>query len=185
MSRLPPVDPDFLIDESDPDTLNEYANGLWERLQYLKAHPKEKGGYNIETVKAATVWLIGRFVDAKAPIPYELYRLVDALIKPKPRVRTGPQIQESSHQAYWSAIKYEAQFPPDPRGKMPSTATLSAIARHIQGMVGTGREGNYDAALESLKKSWRKSQHYRDNVSLQRGPAAHFLAMRDRTQGKC
>lgn len=181
--RLPPVDPDYLLVEDDPEALNAYARGLWERLRYLNSHPREKGkknSYNIETVKAATVWLVGRFVDAKAPIPYELYRLIDALVEPKPDVRTGPPVHEENLRAYWSAIEFESRFPPDPRGRKPSSASRRTVAEHIQHLiVKEGRATAYDKAFENLK-NWRDHQYYKDNVSFQRNPAAHLLTMRDR-----
>ena len=63
---LPIVDPDFLIMERDPDKLHRFARGLLNRLR----NPSRS--YSVEMVKAATVWLVGAYVDAQIPLAPEM-----------------------------------------------------------------------------------------------------------------
>lgn len=175
MPRLPPVDPDYLIDERDPEKLDGYARGLWEHLQNVRAGASANG-YPIATIKAATVWLLERYIDANEPPPYELGRLVSELIKPNPRQSTSP-VQARSEAAYWTAIKYEAAQQPDPKGELPSKASNYAIAKHVRESLASLQKQD---SVEATIRGWRQTPHYRDQVSLQRDPAAHFRAMRDR-----
>jgi hypothetical protein len=59
---LPMVDPDFHIIERDADKLHAFARGLLNRLR------KPSRSYSFEMVKAATVWLVGAYVDAQVPV---------------------------------------------------------------------------------------------------------------------
>ncbi len=68
--KLPLVDPDYLIQESDPDKLRAYARGLLLQLR----NPSRS--YSREMVKAATVWLVGAYVDARLPLAPEMAALI-------------------------------------------------------------------------------------------------------------
>ncbi|MER8683952.1 hypothetical protein [Mesorhizobium sp. M1405] len=160
---LPHVDRDALIIEEDPEMLDAYALGLWQQWQALEGQGNEAPAkrYSKETVKAAVVWLTGAYVEAEAPIPYELSRLVRAIIAPKKAASTSP-VRASSEKAYWAAIRFEATYPASAR------APLYAVAKHL---CDTGALLNKNASqktAEATVKSWRKLGHYQANVQLNR-----------------
>ena len=125
-AQLPRVDRDALVVEDDPKVLNAYAHGLWQQWQALNGvlpGREPVKGYPKTTVKAAVVWLMGAYVDAEAPIPYELSRLVRAIIKPKKDSSTSP-VRATSEKAYWAAIRFEATHPES------APASLYAVAKY-------------------------------------------------------
>ena len=129
---LPMVDPDFLIIERDPDKLHAFARGLLNRLR------KPSRRYPFETVKAATVWLVGAYVDAQVPLAPEMSELIAGAVKWKRRASTFRKVQETNEEAYWAAIRFEASKPADPKGKAPSTASLYSVAKHVLELEGAG-----------------------------------------------
>lgn len=161
-AQLPRVDRDALIVEDDPQVLESYACGLWQQWQALEGQggaPAKR--YPKETIKAAVVWLMGAYVDAAAPIPYELSRLVRAIIDPKRDASTSP-VRASSEKAYWAAITFEAAYPAN------EPATLYAVAKHLRE---SGALQNKDASqdtAEATVKVWRRLPHYQANVQLYR-----------------
>jgi hypothetical protein len=86
---LPMVDPDFLIIERGPDKLHAFARGLLSRLR------KPSRSYPFETVKAATVWLVGAYVDAQVPLAPEMSELIAGVVKWKRRASTFRKVQEA------------------------------------------------------------------------------------------
>jgi hypothetical protein len=69
------VDPDFLIIERDSDKLDAFARGLLNRLR------RPSRSYSFEMVKAATVWLVGAYVDARVPLAPEMSELIAGVVK--------------------------------------------------------------------------------------------------------
>jgi hypothetical protein len=126
------VDPDFLIEESDPRKLRMFARGLLNRLR------KPSRSYPFETVKAATVWLIGAYVDAQVPLAPEIYPLIAGVVKWNRRASTFRKVQEINEPAYWAAVRFEASEPADPKGNAPSAASLYSVAKHVLGLNGAG-----------------------------------------------
>jgi hypothetical protein len=177
---LPLVDPDYPIIESDPDRLRAYARGLLHQLR----NPSRS--YPLEMVKAATVWLVGAYVDARVPLAPEVAALIAGVVKWNRRASSFRKVQEKNENAYWAAIRFEAKKPADPDGKAPSAASLYAVAKHVREEVGfpqqrtrRSRTKEYgpgpDAAQKSAEatiKGWRKLEHYRRNVRLYRDPRA-------------
>jgi hypothetical protein len=174
---LPLVDPDYLILESDPDKLRAYARGLLLQLR----NPSRS--YSLELVKAATVWLVGAYVDARLPLAPEMAALIAGVVKWNRRARTFRNVQEKNANAYWSAILFEAKKPADRNGKAPSAASLYAVAKHVREEVGfpqqrTRKSRNKDGAgpdavqksAKATIKGWRKLNHYQRNVRLNRDP---------------
>lgn len=160
---LPRVDRDYLMIEDDPAVLDAYARGLWQQWQALEGQDNEAPAkrYTKETVKAAVVWLTGAYVEAEAPIPYELSRLVRAIIAPKRTTSTSP-VRARSEKAYWAAIRFEATYPAS------APAPLYAVAKHL---CDTSALQNKDASqktAEATVKGWRKLEHYEANVRLYR-----------------
>ena len=177
---LPLVDPDYLIIERDPDRLRAYARGLLCQLR------NPSPSYSLEMVKAATVWLVGAYIDARVPPAPEMHGLVAGVVKWKPPASSFRKVQEKNEIAYWAAIRFEARHPADPNGKAPSAATLYAVAKHVREGVGlpqqrTRRSRNKDSepgsdaaqkSAEATIRGWRKLDHYRRNVLLYRDPRA-------------
>lgn len=162
-AQLPSVFSDALMVEDDPATLDAYARGLWHQWQAMEKMVSEvpRKGYPKETVKAAFAWLMDAYVEAEAPIPYELARLARAIAKPKPGVSTAP-VQAGSEKAYWEAIMFEANFPAS------KPATLYKVAQHLRDEQAF-RSGHRDQkSAESTVKGWRALAHYRANVQLYR-----------------
>ena len=186
--ELPPVDPDSLIVERDPDRLHAFARGLLHHL----CNPSRS--YSFEMVKAATVWLIGAYVDAQVPLAPEMSALVAGIVKWQRGASTFRKVQEHNEQAFWAAIRFEASMPPDPKGKAPSAASLYSVAKHVLELEGVGlpRQGtrvprNIDVepapntaqkSAEATIRGWRKIDHYRQNVRLQRDSVGHFKNIR-------
>lgn len=175
---LPMLDPDFVIVESDPRRLRQFARGLLNQLR------EPSRSYPFETVKAATVWLIGAYVDAQVPLAPEMYPLVVGVVKWNRRASTFRKVQEINDPAYWAAIRFEASKPADPKGKAPSAASLYSVAKHVRELEGVGLplQGtripkNIDSptdpswaqkGAEATVRDWRKKDHYRQNARLLR-----------------
>ena len=183
----PMVDPDYLIIERDPQKLHAYARALLNRL----LHPSPR--YPLEMVKAAAVWLVGAYIDARVSLVQEMYSLIFGIVERNPKASTFRMVQEKNEDAYWAAIRFESVRPTDPTGKAPSTATLYAVAKHVLHGVGFPQQGMRkskikdserapDAAQKSAEatiRGWRKSDHYRRNVRFQRDSAAGLREMPD------
>ena len=167
-AQLPLVDPDFRLVERRPETLHAYARGLLQHLRAIRAGGKAEG-YPIATIKAAMVWLVESYAEARVPPAPEATLLVSEIVRPHRGASSLP-VRRSSETAYWAAIKFEAGQRPDPTGKEPSIAKRYAVAKHVLGLL-KNRNGSQKAA-ESTIRGWRKLPHYRDNVRLQR-PAAY------------
>jgi hypothetical protein len=181
---LPIVDPDFLIIERDPDKLHAFARGLLNRLR------KPSRSYSFEMVKAATVWLVGAYVDAQVPLAPEMSALIGGVVKWQRRSSTFRKVQEPNEEAYWAAIRFEASKPADPKGKAPSAASLYSVAKHVLELEGVGlpQQGTRRSRItdslpdpntaqktaEATIRGWRKIDHYRQNVRLQRDSIGHF-----------
>src|SRR5437667_6317483 len=84
---LPLVDPDYLIIERDPDKLRAYARGLLYQLR----NPSRS--YSLEMVKAATVWLVGAYVDARVPLAPEMDALIAGVVKWNRRASAFRKVQ--------------------------------------------------------------------------------------------
>ena len=162
--RLPLVDPDFRLVERRPEMLHAYARGLLQHVRAIRAGGKAEG-YPIVTIKAAMVWLIESYAEARVPPLSEAALLVSEIVRPHRDASTLP-VRRSSEEAYWAAIKFEAGQRPDPTGKEPSVAKRYAVAKHVLGLL-KNKNGSQKAA-ESTIRGWRKLLHYRDNVRLQR-----------------
>jgi hypothetical protein len=181
---LPMVDPDFLIIERDSDKLHAFARGLLNRLR------KPSRSYSFEMVKAASVWLVGAYVDAQVPLAPEMSELIAGVVKWQRRASTFRKVQETNEETYWAAIRFEASKPADPKGKAPSAASLYSVAKHVLEMkeVGFPQQGtrisriidsepdpNTDQkSAEATIRGWRKIDHYRQNVRLYRDSTSHF-----------
>jgi hypothetical protein len=173
---LPVIDPDHLIIQRDPETLHAYARGLLNQLR----NPSRD--YSLEMVKAATVWLVGAYVEARVPLAREMHELIAGVVKWKPGASTSRHVQEKNEDAYWTAIRFEAKHPADPNGKAPSAATLYAVAKHVLTEVGFPQQGTRkrrsndsepesnapQKSAEATIRDWRKYPHYRQNVLFQR-----------------
>jgi len=135
-------------------------------------------------VKAATVWLVGAYVDAGVPLAPEMSALITGVVKWQRRASTSRKVQEHNEQAYWAAIRFEASKPPDLKGEAPSVASLYSVAKHVlgPGAAGLPRQGtriprNIDVepaanaaqkSAEATVRGWRKIDHYLKNVRLER-----------------
>lgn len=154
---LPPLDPDYLIEEHDPARLHEYAAGL---LQHLRAIRKGKptAGYGVGKIKAAADWLLERYAEAKTSAPAEAVMLWWELsrFKPTPKARTG-RVQERLLDAYREAYLFDAAESEAP--------TLYAVAKHVRE---TSKPDWNQEAAEAAIRLWRKRRHYRDQVRLNR-----------------
>jgi hypothetical protein len=80
-------------------------------------------------VKAATVWLVGAYVDARVPLAPEMDALIAGVVKWNRRASGFRKVQEKNESAYWAAIRFEATKPADPNGKAPSGNALSSHQR--------------------------------------------------------
>ena len=181
---LPVVDPDFLIIERDPEKLHRFARGLLSRLR----NPSRS--YSVEMVKAATVWLVGAYVDAQIPLAPEMSALIAGVVKWERRASTFRKVQAINEEGYWAAIRFEASKPPDPRGKAPSAASLYSVAKYVLQLKDAGfpQQGtripkNIDEepdpnmaqkSAEATIRGWRKIEHYRQNVRFQRNSISNF-----------
>jgi hypothetical protein len=192
---LPMVDPDFPITERDPVKLHAFARGLLSRLR------KPSRSYPFETVKAATVWLVGAYVDAQVPLAPEMSELIAGVVKWQRRSSTFRKVQETNEETYWAAIRFEASKPADPKGKAPSAASLYSVAKHVLELEGAGfpQQGTRrrrikdevpDArwpqkSAEATIRGWRTIDHYRQNVRLQRDSVGYFknIPTSDSTRG--
>ena len=163
-ARLPYVDPDFRVVERHPANLHTYASELLQHLRRIRAGEKS-GGYPIATIKSAAIWLIEAYTEAGvAPSP-EAARLIDEIVRPNRGASTLP-VRQSSKDAYWAAIQFEAGQRPDPTGQEPSVATLYGVAKQMR----SGLQNRYASqkTAEGTVRGWRRLLHYRDNVALQR-----------------
>ena len=161
---LPLVDSEFHLVERRRARLDAYARGLLQHLGRIRDGGKA-GRYPIATIKAAAVWLIESYVDARvAPAP-EAALLIRKIVSPNKSASTLP-VRASSEPAYLAAIEFEAQHPADPAGKEPSSASRYAVAKHIRPLLLNKRSSQKTA--EATVRSWRKLRHYRENVALQR-----------------
>jgi hypothetical protein len=147
--------------------------------------------YSLEMAKAATVWLVGAYIDARVPLAPEMLGLVAGVVKGKPSASSFRKVQEKNEIAYWAAIRFEAGQPADPNGEAPSAATLYAVAKHVREGVGFPQQGTrrrrsedsgltLDAAQKSAEatiRGWRKLPHYWQNVLFQRDAGAYFRQM--------
>jgi hypothetical protein len=158
-AQLPPVDPDFRLDEHRPEALHAYARGLLQQLRHIRAGGKAKG-YPIATIKAATVWLIDSYAEVGiAPAP-EAAQLVREIVRPN---------RDASTAAYLAAIEFEARHRPDPTGKEPSVAKRYAVAKYVLGLL--RNKNATQKTAEGIVRGWRELRHYRENVALQRPTA--------------
>jgi hypothetical protein len=185
---LPLIDPDFLITERDPKNLHRFTRGLLNQLR------KPSRSYSIEMVKAATVWLVGAYVDAKVPLAPEMYPLIAGVVKWQRPASTFRKVQRINEEAYWAAVRFEASKPADPKGKAPSAASLYSVAKHVLELKGVGfqlqgtrkpRNLDVEPGPEAAQKSaeatirgWRKIEHYRQNVRLQQNFKGNFNKIR-------
>jgi hypothetical protein len=153
---LPPLDPDYLIEEHDPARLHEYAAGLVQHLHAIR-EGKPANGYGVGKIKAAADWLLERYAEAKTSAPVEAVTLwCEVLrIKPTPKARTGAQVHERLFPAYTEAWLFDATHAEDP--------PLLAVAKHVSSKL----DWNQEAAKTRIR-SWRKQRHYRDQVRLYR-----------------
>ena len=108
---LPPLDPDYLIEEHDPARLHEYATGLLHHLRAIRGG-KPANGYGVGMIKAAADWLLARYAEAKTPAPAEAVMLWHEVlgIKPTPRARTGARVHERLLDAYREAYLFDARI---------------------------------------------------------------------------
>src|SRR5262245_60195035 len=156
-AQLPLVDPDFHFSERRPETLHAYARGLLKQLRAIRAGKKAEG-YPISTIKSAAVWLIESYAEAGiAPAP-EAAHLIDEIVNPNPNASSSP-VRQSSQEAYWAAIKFEATQPPDPTNRHPSLATLYALAKHVRPLLRNQYASQKTA--EGTVRTWRRLPHYR------------------------
>jgi hypothetical protein len=187
-ASLPPVDPQYTISIRDKPKLDEYARGLWKHLLRLRGEAgaveqcassegrkkarrgrKPKGvtqGFTIEHIKAAVPWLIGQYVQARLPPATEVVLLVRELLDPKP-VSTSPAVPE----AYWAAIYFEAQYPPDATGKRPSAASRYSVAKHVAECLRSDddrKDSPPQKTIERTVSRWEVLPHYRSNVEFHR-----------------
>jgi hypothetical protein len=148
-------------------------------------------------VKAATVWLVGAYVDAQVPLAPEMSALIAGVVKWQREASTFRKVQAINEEAYWAAIRFEASKPPDPKGKAPSAASLYSVAKHVLEPKGAGlpRQGtriprNIDSepdpntaqkSAEATIRGWCKITHYRQNVRLQRNSIGYFNNIRTST----
>ena len=182
---LPLVDPDYLIMEHDPDRLRAYARGLLHQLR----NPSRS--YSFEMVKAATVWLVGAYVDARVPLAPEMDGLIAGVVKWNRRASSFRKIQEKNEGAYWAAIRFEATNPAGPQRQstIGGNALCSREACAGGGWLPTAADAQIekedsmpgpDAAQKSAEatiRGWRKLDHYRQNVFLQRDLGAYLRQM--------
>jgi hypothetical protein len=142
-------------------------------------------------VKAATVWLVGAYVDAQIPLAPEMSALIAGVVKWQRQASTFRKVQAINEEGYWAAIRFEASKPPDPKGKAPSVASLYSVAKHVLQLKDAGfpRQGtripkNIDEepdpnmpqkSAEATIRGWRKIEHYRQNVRLQRNSVSILI----------
>jgi hypothetical protein len=161
---LPLVDSEFHLVECRRARLDAYARGLLQHLDRIRDGGKA-GGYPVATIKAAAVWLIESYAEARvAPAP-EAALLIRKIVSPNESASTSP-VRKSSERAYLAAIEFEAGHRPDPKGKNPSGATLYAVARHVRPKLQNKHASQKTA--EGTVRAWRCLPHYQENVALQR-----------------
>jgi hypothetical protein len=161
---LPLVDRNFGIIERRPEKLHAYARGLLQHLRRIRAGAKA-GGYPIATIKAAAVWLIESYVEARTAPAREAALLIREIVSPNRKASTLP-VRASSEEAYLEAIEFEARHAPDPTGKEPSKAKRYAVAKHVLGLL--RKKDTSQKTAEAIVRGWRKLRHYRENVALNR-----------------
>ena len=168
-ARLPPVDPDFLIEERDLGKLAACARGLLAHLRDIRSGQRANG-YPITKIRAATVWLWEAYIAAGAAPAPEAAQLIQELLKANPKAGTLP-VRPSNTDAYFAAIAFEAAHPPDETGKAPSVASRYAVARHIRQQG--GKTFSSQKTAEAQIRGWRRLEHYRSSVNLLRPAPKH------------
>lgn len=163
--RLPPIDPNYLIEEDDPETLEDYARGLLLQWHTLETGGASRAGYPKKAVKAATAWLLQAYFDAELPLCRAAAELVRVALEAESDARAS-NVQTVKQDAYWTAIKFEAGFPPDQLDKYPSLASNREVAAHL--FKHKLLEANSIEAAEATVRTWRQRLHYRGNVALYR-----------------
>lgn len=158
---LPPVDPDALLVERDPEVLDSYARGLLSAcsadLRRRLNLPAPPGDYPIT---AAACWLIDAYADAGVPLSPSAALLVRQLLSPQSSASTSP-VRAKSRDAFWAAIEFEA----DTGRKEPDQKiTVYRVAQHLVGL------GFYEGqgAAENAVTRWRALPEYQSNVEFQR-----------------
>ena len=151
-AELPRVERHALLIEDDPEQLDAYARGLLQHWQKIgKRGTRPVRGYSKEKIKKATVWLIGAYVDAKAPLPLEAAYLIRAIVNPKEDASTSP-VRKTSERAYWAAIMFEAKFPEDPG--------YYAVAKHLLKTGVLTIQAPNQKTAEKTVRNWRTLPHY-------------------------
>ena len=156
---LPPLDPDYLISVHDPAQLDEYAADL---LQHLRAIRKDRSS-RTAMVSAwsgppPTGCLPNTLTLAdQLPSMHSCFGTRCVTLKPTPRARTGPRVQEHLLPAYIEAYFYDAAHTEEP--------PLYAVAKHVRKQV---KPDWSQEAAEARDRAWRKQRYYRDQVRLNR-----------------
>jgi hypothetical protein len=154
---LPPLDPDYLIEERDPARLQEYAASLLQHLCAIR-QGGPSNGYGVDMIRDAADWLLWRYAETGAAVPAEAFALWSEMLCAKRTSRTGARVQERLLDAYREAYMYDAAYAEDP--------PLYAVAKHVR-KTGNHKWKNQEAA-EATIRAWRKQSHYRDQVRLNR-----------------
>ena len=94
--QLPLVDPDFRFVERRPEMLHAYARGLLRHLRAIRADGKAEG-YPIATIKAAVVWLIESYAEARVPPASAAALLVSEIVRPHPYDGLAPYALLAPH----------------------------------------------------------------------------------------
>jgi hypothetical protein len=113
---LPMFDPVFLIIERDPDKLHAYARGLLHQLR----NPSRS--YSFEMIKAATVWLVGAYVEARVPLAPEMSGLIAGVVKWNRRASAFRKVQEKNERPP------HGPSPNRHRARRTASASLPAIS---------------------------------------------------------
>jgi hypothetical protein len=101
---LPAIDGDYFIIERDPHKLRGYARGLLHQLR----NPSRD--YSLEMVKAATVWLVRAYINARVPLIPEMYGLIAGMEEWNRGTSSFRKVQAKNETAYWAAIRFEADL---------------------------------------------------------------------------
>jgi hypothetical protein len=142
----------------DHGKVAERAQLLIEQWRLLDKLPADKSGavIKLSAVRWEAWWLVRQcHVHGLAP-PAELVELLDLLLGAGTFRNEGPKNRED----WRRAVAFEATHPPDPAERRPSTATETAIARHVWGE---------SAQTHRELRAWRHDEIYRRKVCEQRG----------------